>query len=389
MPDEINELYSRNSVKLEYPKSIVSGPSVMERASEIEKQLDSKFDVIISDTEVKNNSKFVKVFSADELPVEIMDRKMTDGREDKISAYINANSKNIISIDIPENESAKIGIMAINSGHMPFQILVRCGSGSRLNLFEYYCSANQDIYSVAPLHEFMIASNAHSEFSLVNNKTSGSCMMGFAKAEVYRGAELKANFVYSGSSVTKMKSEFYANEEGSRIDAKEIIVGASDQKFDINTFMTNAKPNTYAKLESGAVLDGSSMCMLKGYAKVEKLAKGAISRVEEHGILLSEAAHIDALPDMAIDYGDGVSATHSAATAPIDKDALFYIMSRGIDNVESRRLFVGAFMSKYLAGITNPLARELATSLLLEKAESGSFGKIPGISMKNVWNANW
>ena len=166
-------------------------------------------------------------------------------------------------------------------------------------------------------------------------------------------------------------------------------MGASDQKFDINTFMTNAKPNTYAKLESGAVLDGSSMCMLKGYAKVEKLAKGAISRVEEHGILLSEAAHIDALPDMAIDYGDGVSATHSAATAPIDKDALFYIMSRGIDNVESRRLFVGAFMSKYLAGITNPLARELATSLLLEKAESGSFGKIPGISMKNVWNANW
>ena len=389
MPDEVNELYSRNSITLEYPKSIVSGPSVMERASEIEKQLDSKFDVIVSDTEVKNTSKFVKVFPADELHSEMIERKITNGSEDKISAYINANSKHVISIEIPENESAKIGIMAINSGHMPFQILVRCGSGSRLNMFEYYCSADQDSYSVAPLHEFMIASNAHSEFSLVNNKTSSSCMMGFAKAEVYRGAELKANFVYSGSSVTKMKSEFYANEEGSRIDAKEIIVGASDQKFDINTFMTNAKPNTYARLESGAVLDGSSMCMLKGYAKVEKLAKGAISRVEEHGILLSEAAHIDALPDMAIDYSDGVSATHSAATAPIDKDALFYIMSRGIDNVESRRLFVGAFMSKYLSGITNPLARELATSLLLEKAESGSFGEIPKISMKNVWNANW
>ncbi len=389
MPDEVNELYSRNSIKLEYPKSITRGSSVMERAAEIEKQLDSRFDVIVSDTEVKNTGKFVKVFSADELPDDIIGRKITDGSEDKISAYINANSMRIINIDIPDNENAKIGIMAINSGHMPFQVLVRCGAGSKLNLFEYYCSAKQDSYFVAPLHEFSIASNAHAEFSLVNNKASGSCMMGFAKAEVYGGAELKANFVYSGSSVTKMKCEFYANEEGGRIDAKEIVVGAADQKFDINTFITNARPNTYARLESGAVLDGSSLCMLKGYAKVEKFAKGAISRIEEHGILLSEAAHIDALPDMAIDYSDGVSATHSAATAPIDRDALFYIMSRGIDSVESRRLFVGAFMSKYLSGITNPLARELATSLLLEKAESGSFGEIPGISMKNVWNANW
>lgn len=389
MPDEVNELYIRNSIKLEYPKSVIPGPSVMERASEIEKQLDSKFEVIVSDTEVKNTNKFVKVFSADKLPDGIIERKITDGSEDKMSAYINANSRQIIDIDIPDNESAKIGIMVINSGHMPFQVLVRCGAGSKLNLFEYYCSAKQDSYSVAPLHEFIMTENAHAEFSLVNNKAGGSCMMGFAKAEVYKGAELKANFVYSGSSVTKMKCDFRANEEGGRIDVKEIVVGASDQKFDINTFMTNAKPNTYAKLESGAVLDGNSLCMLKGYAKVEKLAKGAVSRVEEHGILLSEAAHIDALPDMAIDYSDGVSATHSAATAPIDKDALFYIMSRGIDSVESRRLFVGAFMSKYLSGITNPLAREIATSLLLEKAESGLFGEIPGISMKNVWNANW
>lgn len=389
MPDEVNELYSRNSIKLEYPKEILPGTPVMERASEIEKQLDSKFEVIVSDTEVRSTGKFVKALPADGLPDGIIERKMTNGGEDKISAYINANSGQIISIDIPDNESAKIGIMVINSAHMPFQILVRCGSGSKLNLFEYYCSAKRDSYSVAPLHEFRIASNAHAEFSLVNNKASGSCMMGFAKAEVCRGAELKANFVYSGSSVTKMKCDFYANEEGGRIGAKEIVVGASDQKFDINTFITNAKPNTYAKLESGAVLDGSSLCMLKGYAKVEKGAKGAVSRVEEHGILLSEAAHIDALPDMAIDYSDGVSATHSAATAPIDRDALFYIMSRGIGGIESRRLFVGAFMSKYLSGITNPLARELATSLLLEKAESGSFGETPGISMRNVWNANW
>ena len=337
---------------------------------------------------MKSTCRFAAVYSAEDFPEELLSKKMTDGSEDKISAYINANSRHIVCIDIPKGTDAKISMMVINSAHLPFQVLVGCGEGSRLNLFEYYCSAENDIYYAAPLHEFRIARSASAEFSMINNKASGSGLAGFTKAEVRSLASFNANHVYSGSSVTKMKGYLDASEEGSRIDAKEIVVGAEDQKFDINTFITNSKPDTYAKLESGAVLDGSSLCMFKGYAKVEKLAKGAKSRIEEHGILLSESAHIDALPDMAIDYSDGVSATHSAATAPIDKDALFYMMTRGVDTVESRRLFIGAFISKYLSGITNPLARELATSLLLAKAESGTFGELQKINMRDVWGAN-
>ena len=385
MPDETNELYSRNSIKLEYPESIEEGPSVMEHALEIERHADSKFDVIISNTGVTSKNRLVSAFTPESFPEERLSKKMTNGSEDRISAYINANSRQIISIDLKEKESARINMLVIGSAHLPFQVLVNCAPGSKLSLFEYYCSAKDDRYYTAPLHEFSIARDSNVEFSMINNKISGSNFMGFSKAKVFSGASLSANHVYIGSSTTKVKCDFYAAEEKSSIYAKEIVVGSANQRFDLNTFITNANPNTYAKLESGAVLDGSSLCMLKGYAKVEKLAKGAKSRIEEHGILLSESAHIDALPDMAIDYGEGVSATHSAATAPIDKDALFYIMSRGIDGSESKRLFVGAFMSKYLSGMTNALARELATSLLLTKAETGIFGELPKISMKDVW----
>ncbi len=312
---------------------------------------------------------------------------MTNGSEDKISAYINSGSRHVVLIDVKEGADAKINILVMNTAHLPFQMLVKCAPRSRLNLFEYYCSAADDDYFVAPLHELSISENASMEFSMINNKRNGSTMIGFSKARLSEGASLKANYVYNGSSVTKMKGFFDAAEENSHIEVREIAVGSEKQKFDLNNFVTNSKPNTYAKLESGAVLDGSSLCMLKGYAKVEKFAKGSTSRVEEHGILLSEHAHIDALPDMAIDYSDGVSATHAAATAPIDKDALFYMMSRGIGRPEGKKLFVGAFMSKYLSGISNPTARELATSLLLLKAESGTFGALPEISMRNVWAA--
>ena len=388
MPDESNELYKRNSIKPDYPEELGKGDSVEGAVTDIENSLESRFDVVVTNNGIRNGSRFVKAYSIEDTPDELFSDKITDGSEDRISAYINSGSRHIIRIMVPDNADARISMMVINSAHMPFQVLVECKARSRLSLFEYYCSAASDKHYVSPLHEFVLGNDSTAEFSMINNKAEGSSMVGFSKAHVSQGACLNANHIYDGSSFTKMKSEFSALGEKSRIDAREIVVGSADQKFDINTFIFNEKPNTYARLESGAVLDGRAFCMLKGYAKVAKLAKGATSRVEEHGILMSESAHIDALPDMAIDYSDGVSATHAAATAPIDKDALFYMMSRGIDSKESRKLFVSAFISKYLSGINNPFARELATSLLVAKADNGTFGELPEISMKDIWSAN-
>ena len=61
---------------------------------------------------------------------------------------------------------------------------------------------------------------------------------------------------------------------------------------------------------------GAHSRQLKGYAKIEKYTKGAFSNINQRGIIISEKAHIDALPDMSIDYSDQVSATHSAALLP-------------------------------------------------------------------------
>ena len=171
----------------------------------------------------------------------------------------------------------------------------------------------------------------------------------------------------------------------SRVEINEIAFGTNEQKFDLGNSISNTKPRSHAQLNSGAVLDGKSQCILKGFAKVEKGTKGCFSRITERGILLSADAHIDALPDMAIDYSNEVKATHSAATSPIDKEALFYLESRGLEEGQAKKMFITAFISKYMSNMSNGAASEISMSVMLEKLERGTFGVIPDLTARGVW----
>ena len=96
--------------------------------------------------------------------------------------------------------------------------------------------------------------------------------------------------------------------------------------------------------------------------------------------MLSKDAHIDALPDMAIDYSNEVKATHSASTSPIDKEVLFYLASRGIEEDSARRYFITAFIAKYLSNIDNGVASEVAMSIMLDKLEKEPLVTIPDVN---------
>ena len=220
---------------------------------------------------------------------------------------------------------------------------------------------------------------------MLNDGNERSMLLALSNGIIKENGRLRTNFIYNGSKLTKAMNFFDAVGFQSSIDATEIIYGTKEQRFDINTHMVNSKEKSYTKLSSGSILDESSQCQLKGYAKIEKLAKGAFSNINQRGILLSERAHIDALPDMSIDYSDQVSATHSAATSPIDKEALFYMTSRGIDETSSRKMFVASFISKYLSNIGNPHAQEIASSIMLSRIEDSKFGVLKEITPRGVW----
>jgi Fe-S cluster assembly protein SufD len=64
---------------------------------------------------------------------------------------------------------------------------------------------------------------------------------------------------------------------------------------------------------------------------------------ESRNLLLSKAAHADAIPGLEIEAND-VRCTHAAAVAQVDREQLYYLRARGLPEPTAKRLIIDGFL---------------------------------------------
>jgi Fe-S cluster assembly protein SufD len=66
-------------------------------------------------------------------------------------------------------------------------------------------------------------------------------------------------------------------------------------------------------------------------------------------------------------YADDVKCTHGATIGQIDEDALFYLRTRGIDEVSARNLLLRAFAGECLDRMDEPALRRFIEGLIAQR----------------------
>jgi Fe-S cluster assembly protein SufD len=82
-------------------------------------------------------------------------------------------------------------------------------------------------------------------------------------------------------------------------------------------------------------------------------------------LLLSDDAQIDTKPQLEI-YADDVKCTHGATIGQIEENALFYLQSRGISELEARKLLLMAFAEECVERMQSTVARAHIQRLISE-----------------------
>jgi Fe-S cluster assembly protein SufD len=68
-------------------------------------------------------------------------------------------------------------------------------------------------------------------------------------------------------------------------------------------------------------------------------------------LVLTDGARADSVPNLEIETGEVIGAGHASATGRFDDEQLFYLMARGIPEIEARKLVVRGFFAELLAKI--------------------------------------
>ena len=82
--------------------------------------------------------------------------------------------------------------------------------------------------------------------------------------------------------------------------------------------------------------------------------------------MLSYGAEIDAKPSLEI-YADDVECAHGATAGHVDKNSLFYLLSRGISEFEAKSMLVRGFAEEMLEEFTNEKLSDFVSDLIDKK----------------------
>lgn len=139
------------------------------------------------------------------------------------------------------------------------------------------------------------------------------------------------------------------------------------QHVDHHTLIDHAEPHAASRELYKGILDGHAGAVFNGKVIVRKDAQKTDAKQTNRNLLLSEGAVINTKPELQI-YADDVRCTHGATIGQLEENALFYLRSRGIGEVEARQLLIQAFAQEIISqakpeDLREDLERQLSAKL--------------------------
>jgi Fe-S cluster assembly protein SufD len=279
--------------------------------------------------------------------------------------------ENFMTTCVPKNTKASAPveiITKINSKVVFDHLIIIAEENSELILVEELKSYSDDEAYVSKIVEVFAGKNAKIDYGnlqLLNNKT-----FQFVKKRAVTKNNSSVSWLDCcfGSSVTLSEVTTYLNGEGSQADNYGIFFGNQGQQFDLVAKSIHKSPNTVSDIFTKGALTGASKCIYRGLVKIQRNAPGCNGYQKEDTLLLSPDAAADSIPDLEIDNSD-VRCTHGASIGRIDREKLFYLKSRGLDENQATKTYVKGFFEELIQKMQIAKLRDNMHELVDERME--------------------
>jgi Fe-S cluster assembly protein SufD len=224
------------------------------------------------------------------------------------------------------------------------RLLIVLEEGAEAEVWEQHLSADPEVDALLnTVVEIVVGPNARLRYVSVQDLSPKSLVFGTQRAVVDQHGSLEWITLGFGGRTGRVSMETQLRGPGADARVTGAYATAGRQHIDYDTLQEHAAPNTTSDLAFRGVLAGRSSTVWRGMIKVDPGAQQTDAFQDNRNLLLSKRAHADAIPGLEILAND-VRCTHAAAVAQIDRDQLFYLMSRGLPRELATRLIIDGFL---------------------------------------------
>ena len=238
-------------------------------------------------------------------------------------------------------------------------ILKKNSSLKLINLFDD--SSNNNFININ--YQFKIARDAILKYYKIDHKLNSNIKYFFNNIDLdYNG--LAETFIFStGSKFIKNEINYNLNDQYSSAFVNGIINLKDDQHHEIKTNINHLAENTKSYQLIKSVLNDNSKGVYQGKIFVNSRAQKTDGYQLSKALLLNENTEFDAKPELEI-YADDVKCSHGSTSGNLDEEAIFYLMSRGLNYQQSRKLLINGFLLDVVEKITDLEIKDLIKNIM-------------------------
>lgn len=145
-----------------------------------------------------------------------------------------------------------------------------------------------------------------------------------------------------------------------------LFVAGGRQHLDNHTRINHLKPYGISREYYKGVLDKRARGVFQGRVVVAENAQNTDSQMNNRNLLLSPDAEVDTKPQLEI-YNDDVKCSHGVTVGQLEEKSVFYLQSRGVDEVTARNILTFAFANEMVDKVEHEELKALLLKELLAR----------------------
>ncbi len=348
----------------------------------------SAFDRIENALHIQLINSYI-LYNQDNIPNGVTIKSLEDSLEDEWVKDVLSNVGNFSTMPME----------ALNTAHLEYGFVIQVQKDvqveSPILIKEYIQNSNKDSY-LKNMPRILILLEEGAEVTVIEektgsgkyikNQTTNINLKDYSKLKHYTiqnddrsngynfntvRVNCSTNSIYKNINLNVgaklSRSEIITDLLGSQIEC--IIRGAyclgGHQHHSTTIKTAHFEPNSTSKQIYKGVIDNEASAVFQGKIHVHRNAEGTDGHQLNHALLLCDKAEVYAKPELEI-YAEDVKCSHGATSGNIDKEALFYLQSRGIDKKIAKSLLTQGFLKEILEDIVDSNIKEIFIDQLEE-----------------------
>jgi len=228
-----------------------------------------------------------------------------------------------------------------------YRNLIILGKNSKLTFVQCDDAINHNSSLTNTVTEFFLNEGSNLDHYKLQNLNNNSGLINSTYFKQEKNSNLCTNLIILNGGIIRNDYKINLNGEGCNSEIYGVYLMDSGQHINNQVYVDHVKANCTSNQIFKGILDEQASGVFNGHVLVHRNAQHTSASQTNRNILLTDEASIDTQPFLEI-YADDVKCDHGATVGQLDKEAMFYLRSRGIGEKNARMLLMYAYAAEII-----------------------------------------